>query len=81
VAPSGIVLKWVSLQPGHGSLAVTERHYAAYMAVHGYQNPWIVAGGCLPPDLFATLDGRAGTKRAPTGTEIDNSSRQQGSRD
>jgi len=40
----GIVLKWISLQLGHASVAVTERHYARYMAVDGYQNPWMVPG-------------------------------------
>ncbi len=53
----GIVLKWISLELGHASVAVTEKHYAAYMAVDGYQNPWIVPDGCLPSDLFAELDG------------------------
>lgn len=53
----GIVLKWISLQLGHGSVAVTERHYARYMAIDGYQNPWIVPAGAVPSDLFAALDG------------------------
>jgi integrase len=61
----GIVLKWISLQLGHASIAVTERHYAAYMAMDGYRNPWMVPEGCLPPDLFVSLDRFAGTKRAP----------------
>lgn len=74
----GIVLKWVSLQLGHASLAVTERHYAAYMAVDGYQNPWVVLPGQLPPDLFVELDLWAGTTRAPTGTKIRKSSKRQG---
>ena len=52
----GIVLKWVSLQLGHANLGVTERHYSSYMAVDSYQNPWIVPDGCMPPDLFSTLD-------------------------
>ena len=52
----GIVLKWISLQLGHASVSVTERHYARYMAVEGYQNPWIVPDGCLPTDLLSTLD-------------------------
>ncbi len=52
----GIVLRWISLQLGHGALAVTERHYASYMLTEGYQNPWIVPEGSLPPDLFAVLD-------------------------
>jgi integrase len=53
----GIVLKWISLQLGHASVSVTERHYARYMAVDGYQNPWVVPDGCLPSDLLETLDG------------------------
>ncbi len=65
----GIVLKWISIQLGHASLAVTERHYASYMAVDGYRNPWMVSEGQLPPDLFSALDGWAGTKKAPTGTK------------
>lgn len=60
----GIVLKWISLQLGHGSVAVTERHYARYMAVEGYQNPWIVPDGAVPGDLLAELEsakaGRSG---------------------
>jgi integrase len=58
----GIVLRWISLQLGHGSLSVTERHYASYMLTEGYQNPWIVPVGCLPSDLFATLDKAAPPK-------------------
>lgn len=52
----GIVLKWISLQLGHRKVATTENHYAAYMALEGYENPWHVAEGCLPTDLFAELD-------------------------
>ncbi len=52
----GIVLRWNSFQLGYGSLSVTERHYASYMLIDGYQNPWIVADGCLPSDLCAALD-------------------------
>lgn len=52
----GIVLKWVSLQLGHARVATTENHYAAYMALEGYENPWIVPQGCLPVDLFAERD-------------------------
>lgn len=52
----GIVLKWISLQLGHASVAVTERHYAAYMATDGYRNPWMCPDGCLPVDLFAVRD-------------------------
>jgi len=55
----GIVLRWISLQLGHGSLAVTERHYASYMLSEGYQNPWVVPKGSLPSDLFAVLDKAA----------------------
>jgi hypothetical protein len=54
---NGIVLKWISLQLGHANVGTTERHYARYMAVEGYQNPWIVPPGCVPSDLFAELDG------------------------
>ena len=53
----GIVLKWLSLQLGHARVATTEKHYAAYLAMDGYQNPWMVPDGCLPTDLFAELDG------------------------
>lgn len=53
----GIVLKWISLQLGHSRVGTTEQHYAAYMAIDGYQNPWMVPPGCLPTDLFAELDG------------------------
>lgn len=52
----GIVLKWISLQLGHASVATTERHYARYMAVDGYQNPWIVPAGSVPSDLFAMIE-------------------------
>jgi len=50
------VLRWISLQLGHDSLSVTERHYASYMLIDGYQNSWIVHDGCLPSDLFAAFD-------------------------
>ena len=53
------VRRWISLQLGHGSLAVTERHYASYMLTEGYQNPWIVPDGSLPSDLIAVLDKAA----------------------
>ena len=69
---NGIVLKWVSLQLGHGSLTVTEQHYASYMAMDGYQNPWMVPEGGLPSDLFERLDRWsliAGTTRALIGTK------------
>ncbi len=56
-ASNGIVLKWTSLQLGHGSIAITERHYARWMTQDGYRNPWQVPEGCLPTDLFAELDG------------------------
>lgn len=64
----GIVLKWISIQLGHRSVAVTERHYARYMAVDGYQNPWRVPAGCLPSDLFAELDGWGVTTSSPSVT-------------
>jgi len=35
---------------------VTEQHYAAYMAMDGYRNPWMVPDGGLPSDLFEMLD-------------------------
>ena len=62
----GIVLKWVSLQLGHGSVAVTERHYARYMAIDGYRNPWIVPDGENPSDLLAALE--SGTHQIRNGT-------------
>jgi len=71
----GIVLKWISLQLGHASVSITEKHYARYMAVEGYQNPWIVPAGCLPSDLFADLDGwnQAGvTKESLSVTTVHN---------
>jgi hypothetical protein len=37
-------------------VAVTERHYARYMAIDGYQNPYIVPEGCLPPDLIQLIE-------------------------
>ena len=55
----GIVLRWISGQLGHGSLAVTERHYAKYMAADSYTNPWQVPRGCHPSDLFAYLERSA----------------------
>jgi hypothetical protein len=67
---TGIVLKWISLQLGHASLAVTEKHYARYMQMDGYQNPWIVPAGCLPPDLFSELDGVVGSTREVSGTKV-----------
>jgi hypothetical protein len=39
---------------------------ARYMAVDGYQNPWLVPDGCLPSDLLGELDGwrhQIGTER------------------
>lgn len=71
----GIVLKWVSLQLGHASVAVTEKHYAAYMAVDGYQNPWMCPDGCLPPDLLAELDQWA--QWAPAGSAVEGAQRNQ----
>ena len=65
----GIVLKWVSLQLGHSSLQVTEQHYASYMAMDGYQNPWMVPEGGLPSDLFAQRDGWA-SRMAPKGAHM-----------
>lgn len=53
---AGIPLKWISLQLGHGSVAVTERHYARWIG-DGYQSPWTVPDGCTPPDCFAAYDG------------------------
>ena len=53
---NGIVFKWASLQLGHSSIAITERHYARWMATDGYRNPWQVPEGCVPTDLFAELD-------------------------
>lgn len=67
----GIVLAWISAQLGHGRVAVTERHYARYMAVDGYVNPWIVPDGAVPGDLFVVLEA-GNTKSAPRGTEVEN---------
>lgn len=39
----GIPLKWISIQLGHGSVAVTERHYARWIDADEYRNPWRVA--------------------------------------
>jgi integrase len=58
----GIVLHWISIQLEHGSLAVTERHYAKYMAVDSYQNPWIVPPGSVPSDLFTMIESRENTE-------------------
>ncbi len=54
----GIVLRWISKQLGHGSVSVTERHYASFLATEGDQNPWIVPEGMLPPDMLAELESR-----------------------
>ena len=59
----GIVLKWISLQLGHGNTGVTERHYARWMAQDGYRNPWQVPEGGLPVDLFAELDSWKATTK------------------
>ncbi|MEE8580012.1 MAG: tyrosine-type recombinase/integrase, partial [Myxococcota bacterium] len=69
----GIVLKWISLQLGHANVGITEKHYAAWMAVDGYQNPWQVPPGCLPVDLFAELDGWRVTTASPSVTRSANS--------
>jgi hypothetical protein len=61
------VLRWISLQLGHGSLSVTERHYASYTLSDGYQNPWIVPAGCLA--IRALRDARqARSKKTPSGS-------------
>lgn len=52
----GINLRWISRQLGHGSVVVTERHYARFLGADGYQNPWIVPAGMLPSDMFAELE-------------------------
>ncbi|MHC5059300.1 MAG: site-specific integrase [Planctomycetota bacterium] len=66
---NGIVLHWVSRQLGHASLTVTEKHYARYMALDGYRNPWMVPEGEVPSDLFAALEaGR--TKSAQIRTKV-----------
>ena len=52
----GIPLKWISNQLGHGSVAVTERHYARWMDEDEYRNPWQVSEGQVPTDLFAERD-------------------------
>ncbi len=53
---NGIPLKWISNQLGHGSVAVTERHYARWMDEDEYRNPWQVSKGQVPMDLFAEAD-------------------------
>jgi integrase len=53
---NGIVLKWISRQLGHASVRTTEAHYAAWMDEEGYRNPWQVAQGQVPTDLFAEVD-------------------------
>jgi integrase len=53
---NGIPLKWISNQLGHGSVAVTERHYARWMDEDEYRNPWQVSEGQVPMDLFAEAD-------------------------
>ncbi len=58
----GMVSRWISLQLGHASLPVTERHYASYRISDAYQNPWIVTNGCSPSDLFVSLDQAAPPK-------------------
>jgi len=52
---NGIPLKWISNQLGHGSVAVSERHYARWMDEDEYRNPWQVRGQ-VPQDLFAEGD-------------------------
>jgi integrase len=59
---NGIPLKWISNQLGHGSVAVTERHYARWMDEDEYRNPWQVAEGQVPQDLFAEGDLRRAPK-------------------
>jgi hypothetical protein len=39
------------------------------MQMDGYQNPWIVPAGCLPPDLFSEFDGVVGSTREVSGAE------------
>ena len=51
-------MRWISKQLGDGSVSVTERHYASFLATEGYQNPWIVPEGMLPSDMFADLESR-----------------------
>ena len=41
---------------GHGSVAVTERHYARWMDEDEYRNPWQVSEGQVPTDLFVERD-------------------------
>ena len=53
---NGITLKWISRQLGHASTAVTERHYARWMDDDEYRNPWQVAEGQVPTDLFVERD-------------------------
>ena len=53
---NGIPLKWIANQLGHGSVAVTERHYGRWLDEDEYQNPWQVSQGQVPMDLFAESD-------------------------
>jgi hypothetical protein len=43
-------------------VATTERRYARYMAVDGYQNPWIVPAGSFPSDLFTMIESAENTE-------------------
>ena len=55
----GIPIQYVSRQLGHGSIAVTETHYAEYLggggADHVYVEPPRLADGEVPADLLARV--------------------------
>jgi hypothetical protein len=55
----GVSIQWVSKQLGHGSISVTETHYAKYLGARGevfvYVEPARLAPGEVPADLLARL--------------------------
>jgi len=69
---AGVPLGWVSKRLGHGSAAVTARHYAAWVDEDGYRNPLQVAPGELPTDLFAQFDLWRATTTPPNATTVRN---------
>jgi len=68
----GIPLKWISNQLGHGSVAVTERHYARWMDEDEYRNPWRISEGQVPMDLFAETDQWRAPKTSPHAPAVKN---------
>jgi integrase len=54
----GISIQWVSRQLGHGSIGVTQSHYARYLGAgedHVYVEPARLEPGEVPADLLARL--------------------------